>query len=220
MDLKIEDVAEMLNVQESTVVRWLEEGTIPSYQINRQYRFNRDEIETWMLQQKEDLFGDEVQVGIHRFNLYRAMHKGGVYSDVPGNSKEEVIRAAVDLMAPNLQLDAGVLSDMLLDRERLMPTGLGNGIGVPHARDFLLSQHYDAVVTVFPREPIVYGSLDGAPVHTLFFLLACDDKRHLNLLAKIAHLASDEKAVSQLQSRPTKKELLDQVKSWESTLNH
>ena len=49
MDLKIKDVAELLNVSETTIRRWLIEGKIPAYRLHHQYRFSRIEIENWMM---------------------------------------------------------------------------------------------------------------------------------------------------------------------------
>ena len=39
MDLKIKDVAELLNVSESTIRRWISEGKIPTYRMNQHYYF-------------------------------------------------------------------------------------------------------------------------------------------------------------------------------------
>ena len=58
MDLKIKDVAELLNVSETTVRRWLKDGKIPAYQLNHQYRFSRGEIEDWMMKCKLKLGKD------------------------------------------------------------------------------------------------------------------------------------------------------------------
>jgi PTS system nitrogen regulatory IIA component len=99
-----------------------------------------------------------------------------------------------------------------------MPTALSNGIAVPHTRDFLLQESFDVVAVAFPKTPIEFGALDGRPVHTLFFLFACDDKRHLHLLAKLAHLSSKEENLRYLLTHPAKADLLEYVKNWESTL--
>jgi PTS system nitrogen regulatory IIA component len=120
-------------------------------------------------------------------------------------------------IASDLHLDAEVITELLLDREKLMPTALSNGVGVPHTRDFLLQESFDVVVVVFPKEPIEYGALDGQPIHTLFFLFACDDKRHLHLLAKLAHLSSRPENLFYLQTHPNKQELLDYIKNWETS---
>jgi nitrogen PTS system EIIA component len=242
MDLKIKDVAELLNVSETTIRRWLSDGKIPAYRLNHQYRFSRIEIENWVMgcklkQDEEGAAGflpfaqDQIyplpsenqeplsqRGGMQQFSLYRAIHKGGVFTQVAGEDKEEIIRGTTKLIAQRLGLDADVLADLLLDREKLMPTALNNGIAVPHTRDFLLQDPFDVIVVVFPQKPIEYGALDGKPVHTLFFLLSSADKRHLHLLAKLAHLSSNGGALEMLRSRPGKKKLLEYIREWESSI--
>ncbi|KIA76101.1 MULTISPECIES: PTS sugar transporter subunit IIA [Parachlamydia] len=242
MDLKIKDVADLLNVSETTIRRWLVDRKIPAYRINHQYRFSRIEIEDWVLKHKlgktqEDGYspfdkqdvrvkteengskdGESAKGGSKQYGLYRAIHKGNVLHNVPGATKEEVIKNATAIIAKDLNLDAGVLTDLLLDRENLQPTALNNGIGIPHTRDFVMNTHHDIVVVVFPQQPIEYGALDGQPVHTLFFLFACEDKRHLHLLAKIAHLSHQASTLELLQSKPDKEAFLEYVKNWESSI--
>lgn len=221
MDLTLEDVAELLSVPENTVSDWAAEGKIPGYRISEQYRFSRTEIEDWVFQHRDELkspYAQDQKAGITQYGLYRAIHRGHVLHKVPGDNKEEVIRNAMTMIAGDLDLDANVLTDLLLDRERLMPTALNNGIAVPHTRDFLLKEHFDVVTVVFPEKPLDYGALDGKPVHSLFFLFACADKRHLNLLAKLAHLASQDEALALLETGPSKQVLLDYIREWELQL--
>ncbi len=233
MDLKIKDVAELLHVSETTIRRWLAEGKIPAYRINQQqqqqYRFSRTEIEAWLVNYKQgakpmisEVWDDGTHssaLGNKQFCLYRALHKGEVIPKMAGNTKEIVIRETMNIISRKMHLDADVLADLFLDREKLQPTALGNGVAVPHTRDFLLSSHHDVVVIVFPEHPLPYGALDGVPMHTLFFLFACDDKRHLHLLAKIAHLSSQPRSISLLRSQPSKETLLEFIKTWESELH-
>ena len=224
MDLEIKDVAELLNISEETVQRYLLEGTIPSYRLNQQYRFNRQEIEQWLMDQKldrleEDLPSDDAAASrtLH-FALYRSIFRGEVLSDVPGTTKEEIIAHTMQTMGKRFDLDPSVLSELFLDRERLMSTGLGSGVAIPHTRDFLLSTHFDVVTIVYPITPIDYGSLDGEAVHTLFFLFASEDRHHLHLLSKIAHLFANEKARAFFRTKPPKERVLEYLKHWESTV--
>ncbi len=225
MDLKIKDVAELINVSETTIRRWLSNGRIPAYRLNGQYRFSRAEIEDWVMRQKlmmnerESEEKEEAPSGNMQFSLYRALYRGGVLALDKSLSKEEIIRSAMAHMSKSYDLDAEVLSDLFLDREKLMSTGLNHGIAVPHTRDFLLNTHFDVVLAVYPDQPLDWGALDGDPVHTLFFLFASEDKNHLHLLAKVAHLSSGEKTRAFLRTKPTKERLLDYVKHWESALN-
>ncbi len=241
MDLKIKDVAELLNVSEKTIRRWLADGKIPAYRLNSQYRFSRIEIENWVMscklnkdetsplgftdvlsssqdalpEENEDIF--EPKIGLQQFSLYRAIHKGGVLR-AAATTKQEIISSTVKQSAKILGVDADILTDLLLDREKLMPTALNHGIAVPHTREFVFKGPFDVVIVVFPEKPIEYGALDGEPVHTLFFLFASGDKHHLHLLAKIAHLSSNEKMRQFLKSRPDKQLFLETMQDWEANL--
>ncbi|NGX26914.1 MAG: Nitrogen regulatory protein [Chlamydiae bacterium] len=237
MDLKIKDVAELLNVSQTTIRRWLLDGKIPAYKLNRQYRFSRIEIENWMMKQKlsfsvgkellptgeEQIYPVEKQAltqpGNQQFGLYRAINRGGLFQNVKGETKEEVICNTMSLIAEKMRLDPDVLSELLLDRERLMPTAFNNGVAVPHARECLQHVPFDLVSVVLPEKPIAYGALDEKPVDILFFLFATGDKIHLHLLAKIAHLSSNEEFLTFLRSHPEKAALLESIREWEGSLN-
>jgi nitrogen PTS system EIIA component len=232
VDLKIKDVADLLNISETTVRRWLSDGKIPAYRLNRQYRFSLAEIEDWLMQQKLSVAFEDgkkqtppkeelpTKLGKNmQFSLYRALYRGEVLRGITGSSKAEIFRQTMQRMATRFDLDAAVLTDLFLDREQMMPTTLGYGIGVPHTRDFFLNTHYDVIEVVFLQQPIDYGALDGEAVHTLFFLFACEDRRHLNLLAKLAHLNAHENSRTFFRTKPTKERLLEFVKQWESSLN-
>lgn len=234
MDLKIKDVAELLSVSETTVRRLITDGKIPAYKLNRQYRFSKIEVENWMMEQKlshpphslqetgeEQIFPvpqkELSKSGNQQFSLYRALNRGGIHI-LSGASKEEVIPKAMEEIAPILRLDPSVTAELLLDRERLMPTAFNNGVAVPHSRECLQKIPYDLISIVLLEKPIEYGALDEKPVDLLFFLFASEDKMHLHLLSKIAHLSSSAKALEFLKTRPTKSALLDYIRNWESTL--
>lgn len=226
MDLKVKDVAELLNISEITVRRWLAEGKIPSYKLDSQDLFSRAEIEDWLMQHKLDSALEKLPSAEEpsiktslQFSLYRALNRGEVLSQVPGTTKQDIFRSTMEHMATRFDLDPAVLTELFLDREQMMSTGLGLGIAVPHTRDFLLNTHYDVIEVVYPETPLDYDALDGQPVHTLFFLFACEDKSHLNLLAKLAHLSAREQARDFFRTRPSKEHLLDFVKQWETSLN-
>ncbi len=237
MDLKIKDVADLLNVSETTIRRWLKEGKIPAYQLNHQYRFSKSEIEDWMMKCKlggEGISFSETQIypplgkeapplkgGMQSFSLYRAMHKGGILYDVPGKNKNQVIKNAMQKAAPRIGVDPELITELLIDRENLMTTALNNGIAIPHPRDSIIEHPgADLIVTVFPEKPIEYGALDGRPVHTLFFLFSCSDKTHLHLLSKLAHLSSQTSALDFLAEKPSAEKLLGYVKEWEPSVRN
>jgi PTS system nitrogen regulatory IIA component len=236
MDFKIKDVADLLNVSETTVRRWLNAGEIPAYKIQGQYRFSRPEIENWVMKQKlgkeeghspfssnqpakKKTRPSEASNGSQKFSLFRALHKGDVLHQVPGKSKEEVIRATTKHLSAQHDVEPDFLADLLIERERLQPTSLNHGLAIPHTREFILDERHDVITVVFPEESISYGALDGEPVHTMFFLLAGSDRRHLHLLAKLAHLSGQNSEFKKLlRQKPNKEKLLQFVKDWESQI--
>jgi len=226
MDLRKKDVAELLTVSEETIDKLIGRLALPCYKLGGETRFNRSEVEDWMVQvlarERETLpFGEEQgeKSPWQQFGLYRAIHRGEVISDLSASSKEELIYTTLDRAADKLHLNPEVVAELFLERENLMPTALNNGIAIPHTREFLITGLFDAVIVVYPENPIEWGALDNLPVHTLFFLFACDDRRHLNLLAKIAHFISQEEHVRFLNSRPSKPLLLESLKAWESSMS-
>jgi PTS system nitrogen regulatory IIA component len=219
MDLKTKDVADLLNVSSNVIDGWVLEGKIPCYRFQGEHRFSRIEIEDWMMKRQNQSEKTETAKGNRQFNLYRALHKGGVLHAVPGKNKEEVLRNAMKTIASDLKLDTEVLTEMILDREKLQPTAVGCGIGIPHTRESFTQILQDSIYIVFPEKPIDdYGALDGTAVNTLFFIFAHDDKSHLQLLAKVAHFSSQEKCRNILLQKPNKTALLEEIKTWEGKL--
>lgn len=100
-----------------------------------------------------------------------------------------------------------------------MSTGIGEGIALPHAKDFLINIGYDIVVPVFLSQSIEYGALDGKPVDTMFFLFANQDRHHLNLVNKIVHLGMSLEARLFLKEHPDQPQLLAFIKNWEARIH-
>jgi PTS system nitrogen regulatory IIA component len=224
MDLQFEDVVNLLHISKNTLERWMEKKNIPYYTISNKPRFNRQELEEWLmgtLVNKGNLSFGEMEDGAstwNRFCLYRALHKGCVIDGVDGSTKEEIIHKVMKKAANFLKIHPETVSELLIERETLMSTAVGNGIAVPHTRDFLLHDFTDAAVVVYLDHPLDWGAIDGSLTDTLIFLFACDDKRHLNLLAKVAHFTTYQQTKDVLKARPSKEKLLEEILAFEKNL--
>lgn len=212
MDLTVTEVADLFGLPQEIIAKWSQEGKLPAYSLGEQIRFSSMEIENWLQTHRDEISPQ----GTHNFRLYRALHQADVLIGVPGTSKEEVIRAVASEIGPKLQIDAQMLAEQLLDREKMMSTGFGSGIAVPHTRERVGHIAIDRLFVVYPSQPIPYESLDGQPVHTLFFLFAHSDRNHLQLLAKISHFCLNPRAMALLKQGPSKAELLEFLFDWES----
>lgn len=129
---------------------------------------------------------------------------------LPVESKKRALECISELAAKAYGMDADIIYEHLLARERMGATGLGQGLAIPHCRlDDLLSPIF-VIVTL--AEPIDYGAQDQQPVDVLWTLLvpSSAQETHLQALAAIAHFlrqdnlthalrqASDASAVYQL----------------------
>lgn len=227
MDLCVKDVAQLLRVSEVKIHEWLSKGALPSYKIANEIRFNRLELETWLIEhglphpsvsEDEDGPHDPLEPSILKYDLYRAIYRGRVIESQGANTKSSLILETTQKVAQDYPIEPSSLFKLLMAREKLMSTGLGQGVAVPHTREFLMEAHFDAVYIVYPTEPIDFGSIDKQAVHTAFFLFACSDKNHLHLLAKIAGFCQSKQHLRFLQSKPSKEKLLEMVLRWEKQL--
>ncbi len=123
-----------------------------------------------------------------------------VLLDLKATSKRQVLRSLAQAAARVTGVDAEVILEALLQRERLGTTGLGGGIAIPHARIPELA----GFTGFFARlaKPVDFEAVDGEPVDLVFLLLAPEGAGtdHLKALARIARLLRDEELCEALRA--------------------
>ena len=139
---------------------------------------------------------------------------------VDSEDESTALRKIIQSVPLSLSLNKEELLNALLSREEMMSTAIGNGIAIPHVRLFdSMSLQEDIVVVAYLFEPVDWVAPDGKPVHTLFFVLAADETRHLQILAEIAQLASDEDFVDFLKTMPPRESLIERIQQLEEKMN-
>jgi PTS system nitrogen regulatory IIA component len=84
-------------------------------------------------------------------------------------------------------MDRDLLLDVILARESLGSTGVGDGIAIPHVRNPIVMHIPQPLVTLcFLATPVEFAAVDGKPVHTLFTLVCPAIKAHLRLLSRLS----------------------------------
>ena len=97
-----------------------------------------------------------------------------------------MLRAVVDTMKLPEEVDREFLYQVILAREALGSTGIGDGIAIPHVRNPIVQHLSRPMVTLcFLDHPIDFGALDGRPVTTLFTLISPTVRAHLHLLSRL-----------------------------------
>jgi PTS system nitrogen regulatory IIA component len=218
MELKIKDITNLLQVSEKTVYRWIKDKKIPCYRINHQYRFNRTEINEWILSSKIQLSSSLLNLSSsgRQDDLSQLIEKGGIVSNIAGENVREALRNAIQRINTPQNISKEEILSALLSREEMMPTAIGKGIAIPHPRNPIITDLKNASVSICCLEkPVDFGSLDNHPVHTLFILLTATPKMHLEVLSKISYLCQDESFLNLLKEHAQKEIILDYVRKRE-----
>lgn len=132
-----------------------------------------------------------------------------VQFDLSATSKKHALQVLSAQAAELTGLTERQIFDVLLEREKLGSTGVGQGIAIPHGRMSELNKIYGLFARL--HEPIEFDSVDGEPVDLVFLLLAPESAGadHLKALAKVSRLFRDKKACAQMRQSPGCEHLFD-----------
>ncbi len=194
MTLSVRDVAKLLDVSEKTVYRWVSQQKLPASRIGDQYRFNRAELLEWATANQvrvsprifhEDASDEEIR-------LEDCLRTGGVFYRVAGIDKDSVIREVVQIIPLPEEVDRAFLLEVLLARESLGSTGVGDGIAIPHVRNPIVMHIQRPMISLcFLEHSIDFKAIDGKPVHTLLTIVSPTTRAHLKLLSGLTYALRD-----------------------------
>ena len=131
-----------------------------------------------------------------------------VVPELNSRSKEGVLRELVHALSrTESQVDEERTVEILLERESLGSTGIGEGVAIPHGK----SKAVKRIVASFGRSVpgLDFQSLDGKPAHLFFLLLAPENSAgmHLKALAQISRLLKDAAFRKRLQDAKSADEI-------------
>ena len=142
-----------------------------------------------------------------------------ILPELKAGNKEEVLKELTDWIVDHVPgLDAGEVFQVLLDRERLGSTGIGEGFAIPHGK----LKHLKQLIIAFgrSRQGIPFDSLDGKAASYFFVLIAPEDSAglHLKALAKISRFLKNSSFKENL-FRATDQQELQKVIQEQDDLN-
>ena len=210
--LTARDVAELLRLNERTVLRLAQTGKIPAAKIARRWRFHRDLINNWLEQQMRQMPTEELDrlAGAAPASATDTLDPALISLDLRARRRAEVLRELVELLVQAGQVDSGeALVQSLLRREELMSTALGGGVAIPHPRHPVPELVRRAVCVVGRSgEGISFGALDGERTRLFFLLCAPNDRQHLRLVARLTRLLREQDCVGRLLAAKTAEDLI------------
>jgi nitrogen PTS system EIIA component len=145
-------------------------------------------------------------------NIREILKPSCICSNLKATSKEDVIQEMSHLMKGAYpEIDEDVLSAVMMEREKLGSTGIGNGVAILHGK----IDHTNDVIVGLGRSVtgIDFGSLDSQPVHLFFILVAPRNSAslHLKAMARLSRMLRNEEFRERLQAAQSEEELNDMI---------
>jgi len=143
--------------------------------------------------------------------IIRYLSPQGIRLDLKGADKNEVMEELLDLaiqVSPE-HIDRDQALQVLGERERLAPTGLGEGVAIPHCR--LLGLEKPVIVFGRHEKGVVFGGIDDNPCTLILMILSSARKpgSHLRLLSAAAHLFVNEETRERFRTVGSAEELIE-----------
>jgi PTS system nitrogen regulatory IIA component len=125
-----------------------------------------------------------------------------IISKLDATDKKGVLEELTGPVAQVSGIDQEEMVRVLLERERLGSTGIGEGIAIPHGK----LKSLQSLLVSFGRSQkgVDFEAIDGKPAHLFFLLLAPENSTgdHLRMLAGISRLLKDETFRQRLMTAP------------------
>ena len=147
--------------------------------------------------------------------LVDSLKKNSIIVKAKSKNRWELIDEMIDLAVKNKQISKEDLESVkaaLVEREKSMSTGIGNGVAIPHCTT---SRVNDIVaILAISQKGIDFDSIDNNPVRIAILLLVPKNKltQHIKTLANIAKVMSDEKLRNLILEMKTPEAILKTIK--------
>lgn len=110
------------------------------------------------------------------------------------DNKDDCLRSLVKCLSESESLgNEDSIFDAIMDRERLLSTGFGLGLAIPHAKLNIIDDFI--VGLAIHRDGVPFDSLDEQPVHILVMILGPDQKQdeYLKVLSRVTAFLKDKR---------------------------
>lgn len=133
-----------------------------------------------------------------------------IKAEIESTKKEDVIGELIDLLAGEPEVkDLDEIKKSVLEREKIMSTGVGKGFAIPHAK----TSSVKGIIASFgkSKNPIDFNALDGEPVHLVFVLIGQDNMvgQHIKLLSRISRMMNKDEFREALLKAKTSEEIYE-----------
>ena len=149
-------------------------------------------------------------------NLLDILSPESTIVDLKGESKEDIIAELVNsLPVGDAITDRDQVLQAVLDREKIMSTGIGDGIAIPHGKSAAVTELVAAMGT--QRRGVDFDALDGEPAFVFFLLVSPANVSgpHIKALARISRLLKNDEFKKKLIEAGSAEEIIASIEAAE-----
>ena len=149
-------------------------------------------------------------------NLLDILSPESIIVDLKGESKEEIITELVNsLPVGDAITDRDQVLQAVIDREKIMSTGIGDGIAIPHGKSAAVTELVAAMGT--QRRGMDFDALDGEPAYVFFLLVSPANVSgpHIKALARISRLLKNDEFKKKLIEAGSAEEIIASIEAAE-----
>ena len=224
--LTTEELAQILRLNERTVIKLVKEGKLPAAKIANQFRFCKYKIAEWLemqMNQYSDCLLAEMEKGTieKSIPIHRLLIAKNIKLDLDSKTKEDVLEELVHIESSTEVLkNPKELLKLLKKREQQCSTGLENGIAFPHPRasDHRLVKQILLVIGL-SKKGIEFEALDQKPTNIFVMSVIPILSLHLQILSRLSRIFNDQEVTIKILSANTEQEVIDIIKDKELELD-
>ena len=149
-------------------------------------------------------------------NIFSLLNEKTVLPNLKAENKAEILNkmiSSLEDMVPNGEIEE--IREAVFERERIMSTGVGKGLAIPHGKASGITQTYAAFAIL--KEPVDYEAIDSEPVNMVFLLVGpqSSNNLHIKMLSRISRLMNNTEFRERLRNCSTADEIIEAFKKEE-----
>ena len=206
----INEAAKYLKLKDHVVSEMIKTGVFNVVKNGKTYKIDKDEIKEWLANLNET---EEEQLALRRtvcrFNDYFQQDyiKTGFVSENKYEAIAEMSKFAKDL---KIVRDHRWLYEVVVAREELVSTAIGNGVAMLHPRHMHPTKiKKPSILLGRTPEGVEFDAPDNKPVKLMFMLLLHNDKQHLFSLSYLSRFLLNEDNVTALLDAKTEEDIFN-----------
>lgn len=159
---------------------------------------------------------EKIKLSFFRMNIFSLLSTQTVMPNLEARDKAEILDKMVSTLKGKVSNgELKKIRDAVFEREKIMSTGVGKGLAIPHGKAAGIEQTYAAFAIL--EKPVEYEAIDDQPVNMVFLLVGpqASNSLHIKMLSRISRLMNNQEFRNRLLQCSTADEIIEQFKNEE-----